>query len=333
MPDSHLASGGSSRRHRTRQIRWARSIAVAAVVLTLTIAFHSVLPGSLGTLTATVLPWLGWLLPVLTIGAFATRRHRAWIITLAPALAWALLVAPAALPLGDAGGSGSDSLTVATHNVRGGEGTAIESARALARENADLISLVELTDSDREGAAAELAEGYPYSYQVGTVGLWSKYPLAHEQPLDLGLGWKRALSADVLAPGGTVSVYVVHAASFRPGSQAERDTMLRNLGELVPQDVSERLIVMGDFNATAFDPALGPLLETVSEPRTSGLSWGFTWPTSIPIARIDHIFERGLTAVESRVITAGASDHKAIVTRFDPDHTSDDPTPQGDLPQ
>lgn len=286
-------------------------------MLTLTIALHSVLPGSLGTLTATVLPWLGWILPLLTIGALITRRPRAWIITLVPALTWALLVAPAALPLGDAGGSGSSTLTVATHNVRGGEGTAIESARALAAEGADLISLVELTGADREAAAAELAPSHPYSYQVGTVGLWSKYPMEYEQPLDLGLGWKRALSADVLAPGGTVSVYVVHAASFRPGFQTERDTMLRNLGELVPQDASDRLIVMGDFNATAFDPALGPLLETVSEPRTSGLSWGFTWPTTAPIARIDHIFERGLTASESRVLTAGASDHKAIVTRFD----------------
>lgn len=300
---------------------WARVIAVVAILLSLAIAFHSVLPGSLGTLTATVLPWLGLLLPVLTIGALATRRRGAWIITLAPAIVWGLLVAPAALPLGDASGSGSMPLTVATHNVRGGEGTAVESARTLVTEGADLISLVELTGGDREAAAAELAASHPYSYQVGTVGLWSKYPLEYEQPLDLGLGWKRALSADVLTPGGTVSVYVVHAASFRPGVQTERDTMLQNLGDLVPQDVSERLIVMGDFNATAFDPALRPLLKTVSEPRTSGLSWGFTWPTAAPFARIDHIFERGLTALENRVIAAGASDHKAVVTRFDYDRS------------
>lgn len=325
MPDSYRAPANPPQGSRARRTRWARTIAVVSVVLTLTIALHSVLPGSLGTLTATVLPWLGWLLPALTIGALATRRRRAWIITLVPALTWSLLVAPAALPLGEAGGSVSESspLTVATHNVRGGEGTAIESARTLASEGADLISLVELTSEEREGAAAELAASHPYSYQVGTVGFWSKYPIEQEKPLDLGLGWKRALSADVLAPGGTVSVYVVHAASFRPGFQTERDTMLRNLGELVPQDLSERLIVMGDFNATTFDPALGPLLETVSEPRTSGLSWGFTWPAAAPIARIDHIFERGLTATDSRVLPAGASDHKAIVTRF-----ADEPAPE-----
>ena len=326
MPDFHDAAAAApvasaesapQRTQRTRRSKWAWAITICSLLLAIAIAAHQWFPGSVGTLNASALPWYGWLLPVLLAGAVATRRRRAWLAAIAPALAWLIIVAPTALPLGGSGTALDEgSLTVATQNVRGGEGTAVESARVLAAEGAEVIALVELTGADREAAAAELSGSHPYSYSVGTVGLWSAYPLEFEKPLDLGLGWKRALSADVLAPGGTVSVYVVHAASFRPGIHTERDTMLRNLGDLVPLDVSERLIVMGDFNATTFDPALRPLLSTVSEPRTSGLSWGFTWPTSLPVARIDHIFERGLTAADSRVMSAGTSDHRAVVTRF-----------------
>lgn len=274
------------------------------------------IPGTLGTLLATVLPWIVAPLVLLVIGALVVRRRSAILLALIPLCAWLTVVFPAALPLG-ATTAATDSLTVATQNVRGGEGTARESAASLAASGASIIALVELAGEDRSEADAELAHSHPYSNQVGSVGLWSEYPLEYEKPLDLGLGWKRALSADVITPTASVSVYVVHAASFRPGSQSDRDTMLSNLGALLPQDLSERLIVMGDFNATTFDPALQPILKTVSEPRTSGFSWGFTWPEQAPIARIDHVFARGLTATESYVMTAGRSDHRAVVTRFE----------------
>ena len=293
----------------------ARCIAVASVLLALTIALHRALPGSAGTLVATALPWLGWLLPVLAIGALLTRRRRAWIVVLLPALVWVLLVGTTLLPLGRTANAvpADERLTVGSHNVEGASNSAADSARALAAEGADVIALVELDADNRAAAAAELAPTHPYSVTVGTVGLWSVYPLERDTPLDLGLGWQRALSADVITPSGPVSVYVVHAASFRPGDQDDRDTMLQNLGALVPQDLAERVVVMGDFNATAFDSALGALQETVSEPRQSRPSWGFTWPSAFPLARIDHIFQRGMTPLENRVLAAGDSDHRAVL--------------------
>lgn len=235
-----------------------------------------------------------------------------------PTLVWLIVVAPVLVPLsGSAANVPAESLlTVASQNVEESANTAAESARTLAEEGADIIALVELDGDDRGAAAIELAESHPYSYTVGTVGLWSIYPIEKEKPLELGLGWRRALSADVITPTGLLSVYVIHAASFRPGDQENRDTMLRNLGELVPQDLSEKVIVLGDFNATIFDPALKPLLKTVSEPNQSTPSWGFTWPANFPLARIDHIFERGLTPVENRVLPAGKSDHHAVLTVF-----------------
>ncbi|QIK62731.1 endonuclease/exonuclease/phosphatase family protein [Leucobacter viscericola] len=290
-------------------------------VLTLLIALHSALPGSVGTIVATSLPWLGWFLPLLGVGALLARNKRAWVFVLLPTVVWGILVGSVLIPLGNntASAPAERQLTVASHNVEGSSSSAAQSARDLAATGAQIIALVELAGDDREAAAEELAESHPYSYTVGTVGLWSVYPLELEQPLELGLGWKRALSADVITPSGAVSVYVIHAASFRPGDQQERDTMLQNLGDLIPKDQAERVIVMGDFNATSFDPAMTAILDTVDEPHQSDLSWGFTWPTDVPLARIDHILKRGFTPLENRVFSAGNSDHKAVmaVLQFD----------------
>ena len=290
-------------------------MAAASLVLALTIAFHTVLPGSIGTLVATALPWLGWLLPMLLVGALLTKARRAWIVVAVPALVWVLMVGSVLLPLGGTANTDPDAqLTVATHNVRGASNSAAASARELAAEGAEVIALVELDADNRDAAAAELEATHPYSYMVGTVGLWSVYPIDQQVPLELGLGWRRALSADVATPNGPVSVYVVHAASFRPGDQRDRDTMLQNLGELIPQDLNDRIVVMGDFNATTFDPAMQTILGSVGEPRQSSPSWGFTWPAAFPFARIDHILERGFTPVANRVLPAGDSDHRAILT-------------------
>ena len=41
---------------------------------------------------------------------------------------------------------------------------------------------------------------------------------------------------------------------------------------------------------------------------------GFTWPATLPLARIDHVFVRGLAVLGSTTMRAGSSDHLATVT-------------------
>lgn len=295
----------------------ARAIAVASVVLALAIVLHPFIPGVFGTYIATALPWLIAAVAVLLIAAIATARRRAWLVALVPLCAWLIMVAPLILPLSGSSAAASEgTIVVASQNVQAGSGTAGDSARTLAERGADVIALEELDGAARESAAEALNDSHPYSYAVGTVGLWSRYPIVNEQPLDLDLGWSRALAADLETPAGLVSIYVVHAASLRPGVQSDRDDMLNELGATLERDENDRIIVAGDFNATVTDPALRSIQRTVSEPNQSGLSLGFTWPSESPVARIDHIFQHGLKAVSSTVVRAGESDHLAVVTTF-----------------
>ncbi|KAB2807226.1 hypothetical protein F9L07_27465 [Pimelobacter simplex] len=294
---------------------------LSVVLLSVVIAAFVVLaqvPGVAGTIGAATLPWAGLLLLPLLVLALLRRSWASlaapvalglWLVALAPAL-------PAVLSSGTDDAEGT-AVTFASQNVEADSGTSAASARTLAGLDSDVIALTEMDASARAKAAEALAPTHPYAYTAGTVGLWSVYPLSNTQGLTLGLSWKRALRADVAAPGGTVRVYVVHAASVRPGQQAGRDSMLDHLASEIDADDSPRLVAMGDFNAATTDPALKGIRRHLSEPRSTGLSFGFTWPARFPLVRIDHIFERGLTVLGTRVAKAGSSDHRAVLATFD----------------
>lgn len=313
-PHSAERTPGSSRTRRA----WARLIAVVAVLFAALLLIHPLIVGPFGTAIATTLPWLGILIPLLFIAALLTRRRRAWLVSAVPLLVWLCLVVPLVIPLSAASAAEGEAptLTVASQNVQAGSGTAAASAKTLVDNGADVIALVELDGSARSQASDALETTHPYSYAVGTVGLWSIYPIVNEQPLDLGLGWKRALAADIETPDGPISVYVIHAASLRIGFQSDRDDMLRALADTVGRDENKRVLVVGDFNAAVTDPSLTALRRVVSEPNQSGLSLGPTWPAANPVVRIDHIFQAGLTPVHNGVLPAGDSDHLAVITRF-----------------
>jgi vancomycin resistance protein VanJ len=301
------------------RLRSALPVVVLSLALGAVVGLGRV-PGMAGTIGAALLPWAGLLLiPLAVLGVRAAVR-RSWAALVVPVVAvvWAVAVAPA-LPSMTSSPARADgtAATFASQNVEAHSGTAAASARTLADRGSAVIALTELDSDARTRAAQALAASHPYSYTVGTVGLWSVYPLRNTEGLRLGLAWERALRADVAMPGGTVRVYVVHAASFRPGQQAGRDAMLDRLARLVASDDARRLVAMGDFNAPTTDPALAGIRDLLTEPRPRGLSFGFTWPARFPLVRIDHIFERGMTTLATDVIRAGGSDHRAVLATFD----------------
>lgn len=303
--------------HRTRRSRTvARWLAVTGVLLALVVACGWI-PGLVGTAVSAVLPWLGIILVALVLVALL-RAPRVLVLILVPALLWALAMMPAfpGLPGGaDVESAAASELTVVSQNVRARSGGAASSASELAQSGADVIALVELDGDSLSAAQDTLTAEYPHSYTVGTVGVWSRYPLADAEPLTLGLSWKRALRVEVQAPSAPVAVYVLHAASVRPGHQQDRDTMLGGIAEEVASDPAESLIVVGDFNAPSTDPSLTALRAETDWVRPTDGSLGFTWPTAFPLVRIDQVFVRGLDVVTSGTMRAGNSDHLATVTR------------------
>jgi len=292
--------------------RAGRIIAVAGLALLVGIV-STWIPGVVGTAAAAALPWLGLALVLLVALALVLAR-RVTLVLLAPVLVWTLAMLPSAPGLGAASPPQSTPIEIVSQNVRAHSGGAAASAAELADRSADVIALTELDGDSLEAARETLASSYPYSYAIGTVAVWSRYPIADAQPLTLGLDWKRALRVVVETPDADIAVYVMHAASVRPGVQQERDTMLSGIAAAVSSDPAESIVVVGDFNAASADPALSAVRSQLDWVRPTDGTLGLTWPAALPLARIDHVFVRGLTVLESTTARFGNSDHLATVT-------------------
>jgi len=301
---------------------WRRGLVVAGVALALSLVMllHSRIPnrfGNLGSLTETFLPWIGVFLPVLLVLAVVRRSATALIAVVLPAVVWTNLFGGL---LVDRTGAGGD-LTVATHNVNADNPDPAGTARDVAASGADVLALEELTASAVPVYERALAATYRYHSVQGTVGLWSKYPLSGVRAVDIELGWTRAMRAAVETPQGEVAVYVAHLPSVRVKLRAgftarQRDKSADALGEAIADERLTRVVLLGDLNGTMNDRSLNAVTSQMrSTQGAAGSGFGFSWPASFPMARIDQIMVKGVEPVTSWTLPKTGSDHLPVAAR------------------
>lgn len=309
---------------------WRRGLVLAAcaVLLALVMLAHTRIPnaiGNLGSLVDTFLPWLGLLIPVLLVLGLIRRSATALIATILPVAVWLDLFGGL---LTDKTATGGD-LTVATHNVNADNPDPSATARDVAASGADVLALEELKASEVPTYERALGSTYEYHEVVGTVGLWSKYPLSDVRAVDIRLGWKRAMRATVGTPAGQVAVYVAHLPSVRVKLEAgftarQRDKSADALGEAIADEPLPNIVLLGDLNGTMNDRALNAVTSQMRSTQGAvGSGFGFSWPASFPMARIDQILVKGAEPESSWTLPATASDHLPIAARVRV-------TPQGD---
>ncbi|MFI0513515.1 vancomycin resistance protein VanJ [Streptomyces canus] len=301
---------------------WRRGLVLAAlaVLVALVMLLHAQIPnavGNLGSLTETFLPWLGVFVPVLLVLGLLRRSATALIAVVLPAAVWLNLFGGL---LSDKSGTGGD-LTVATHNVNADNADPSGTAREVAASGADVVALEELTASAVPVYEKALASTYRYHAVEGTVGLWSKYPLTGVKSVDIKLGWTRAMRAAVAAPDGRVAFYVAHLPSVRVKMEAgftarQRDKSADALGEAIADEKLPRKILLGDLNGTMNDRALNAVTSQMrSTQGAAGSGFGFSWPASFPMARIDQIMVQGVEPVSSWTLPETGSDHLPVAAR------------------
>ncbi|KOV61764.1 membrane protein [Streptomyces sp. NRRL WC-3618] len=302
---------------------WRRGLITAAlaILLALVMALHAQIPnriGNLGSLSETFLPWFGIVaVPLLLIVALVRRSATALIAVTLPTVVWFNLFGGL---LGSTAGAGGD-LMVATHNVNAENPDPSGTARDVAGSGADVVALEELTLTAVPIYEKALASTYKYHSVQGTVGLWSKYPISASHPVDIKLGWIRAMRATVATPEGPVAVYVAHLPSVRVKMEAgftarQRDKSANALGEALDDEKLTRKILLGDLNGTMNDRALNAVTAQMrSTQGASGSGFGFSWPASFPLARIDQIMVQGVEPVSSWSLPRTASDHLPIAAR------------------
>ncbi|MFF3669464.1 endonuclease/exonuclease/phosphatase family protein [Microtetraspora malaysiensis] len=312
---------GTDAKGRTRWTR-GRILASFSVLVAGLLLFHAAVPntvGNLGSLLETFLPWLGLAVPVLLCLATLRRSTTATVATALLAAVWIALFGRLVLP---AGRGTAHDLIVLQHNVNDENPNPAGTARALVRAGADLVALEELTPAALPVYEAALAAGYPYRAVVGTVGLWSRYPLSESRPVDIrpdGVDgdWSRGLRSTVRVPSGDLAVYVAHLPSVRIRLSGGFSSGWRNesavaLGAAIAAEKLDRVILLGDLNSTLDDRGLCPVTSRMT-PAEGG--FGFSWPATFPLARIDHVMAHGATPTATWTLPATGSDHLPVVAR------------------
>lgn len=306
-------SGGAWRR--------GKVTAVLAVLLALAFIFHSEIPnsiGNLGSLWETFLPWGGILIVLLLVTALIRRSATALVALLVPVVVWLNLFGGL---FTDKTGTGGD-LKVVTHNVNAENPDPSATSRELARSGADVVALEEVSSRSADKYRAGLAKTYPHHKVMGTVGIWSKYPMKDVRAVDIKMGWPRAMRATVDTPKGDVAVYAAHLPSvrvqFRSGFTAEqRDASASALGEAIDSEKLDKVVLLGDLNGTMNDRSLAPITSQMrSAQGAAGNGFGFSWPASKPMARIDQIMVKGADPVSAWNLAATDSDHLPIAANL-----------------
>ncbi|MFI7387318.1 endonuclease/exonuclease/phosphatase family protein [Streptomyces sp. NPDC049813] len=316
---------------------WRRGplLVAAALTLALLLLAHAWIPdaGGLGSLVETFLPWCGGFVPVLLAAAAWRRSASAALALLLPLAAWLHLFGGL---LGDRSQAGGD-LTLVSHNVAAANPDPAATARTMAASGADILALEELSEQAAGVYEKGLAAAYPYHAVLGTVGVWSKLPLSRTEPVDLQqdvgrlgarkpaaakLAEARALRTTVATRQGPLTVYVAHLGSVRVTPAAgfwteSRDRNARALGAALAAERSERVVLLGDLNGTVDDGALdGITTRLTSAQDAAGAGFGFSWPRSFPVARIDHILVRGVEPTRAWLLPATASDHLPVAAEI-----------------
>jgi vancomycin resistance protein VanJ len=309
--------------HWAGSFEWRRGWVVSALALLITalLVFHRHIPdqfGNFGSLLESFLPWLGVFVPVLLVVALVRRSLTALLALVLPVAVWVYMFG--ALLVDKQGGS--YDFTAVQHNVWAYNKDPLGTVRVLEAAHPDVISLVEVPEAQLPVYENALAAQYPYRAVEGTVGLWSRYPLRDTQPVDLKIGWERALRTVVEDPSGEVAVYVAHLPSVRVkfdgGFTAnQRDRSADALGNAIAAEQLPRVLLLGDLNGTMNDRSLNYVTSQMrSAQGASGDGFGFSYPAQFPMTRIDQIMSRGMTPTGAWTLGRTGSDHLPVGAHF-----------------
>ncbi|MEU5860236.1 endonuclease/exonuclease/phosphatase family protein [Nonomuraea sp. NPDC047529] len=309
-------------RTRPRRVWWRR---LATAVAVLFVAGTAVRLGGLESGFPLVplvsfTPYFG-IAALLMLGVAALARSRAAVaVMLAVCVCLAWLVLPRALP-GGADAATGRPLRVLTANLNGGRGDARTIVDLVRTLDVDVLSLQELTWSERDRlTAAGLETLLPYQVTkpetwgpVGS-GVYARHPLTERTGVFQPVGHHMPV-VEAALPGGSVEVVVVHPVAPVPSTVPEWEA---GVGTLPPaSSTGAPRILAGDFNATLDHAVFRRLLGTGYTDAAAATGNGLvpTWPMRRipPLVAIDHVLTDGRTrAVDARILDLPGSDHRAL---------------------
>lgn len=210
-----------------------------------------------------------------------------------------------------------------TFNVNTQLGDPVEAAAVIQQANPDILVLQEISSEWLRDLAPVLS-GYPHNLAIPQsdnfgICLFSRYPLKDAREHVLGGANAPSITALVELPGGEIQIIATHPLPPMSPTYANlRNEQLSRLPSVM--DASRPRLLLGDLNATPWDPFYQQLLtESGLRDSSRGYGWQPTWPAQVPVLYLplDHCFHSADIAIINRKVGPyGGSDHRPLIVDF-----------------
>lgn len=224
--------------------------------------------------------------------------------------------------------SSGETITFATFNKLYSNYDIERSTSYLRQQAVDIIAMQEVRPAQVSGIAEQLGLEHTHTSRTfatsgGTsVALFSRYPFVSVETIELATEHP-VVRAEIKTPhSGNVVVYSVHIpVPSSPFLYNKRNIVLDSLAETIQKETLP-VIIGGDFNTTAFSPAMRSFsrevelsIQPVATERIPACSWfGYGAPMCV---RIDHIFAPKNAQITNLTISPGiGSDHRAVIAEI-----------------
>ena len=265
----------------------------------------------------------GWLALALVVLAVSLWRGGRWAVLgsfVALALAFVLLGGVWSSPPRQAGGGAA--LRLLTYNVEGGRGDLGEVARTLRALKPDVMCLQEVyrTHMDVLGTLAPLLPDYQL-LPSREVAILTRLKAHDVRDLALPVTDRRFVVAELTWHGQPFTLLNAHfttvetkggAGTIQRTAEDRRVTLGRLLD--IAGETSGPFIACGDFNTPTRGAVYAGLESHFANAfEQAGRGFGYTYPNTFPLVRIDHVWLRGARALSARVLNVKGSDHRPLL--------------------
>lgn len=308
----------------------AAAAALSARIIQLTIAERYWV-----TMLVTYAPQMLLLVPnaLVLLLALRHRNRRFVMINLLLLAVFCVLMLDYDVPHGSAGSQHGTRLSVMSYNIRHGDAGIERIARAIRQQKADVVCLREVRDLDGrqflDYAISELGPGW-HVCAAGDLAILSRYPAVGqmEHRVSSDPNWS-VLQVVLNVKGRQVNVFNLHLSEIHPKylmpsygewfpayatstakrRQSQTDVLLRAIAS-----TKGPVVVAADLNT----PPRGILYRRLTSHltdafRVAGHGFGYTFPTWLPMLRIDYVLTRDIGIRRCYVPRSSASNHLAVV--------------------
>jgi endonuclease/exonuclease/phosphatase (EEP) superfamily protein YafD len=287
--------------------------------LTLTREFDVTFPAIVTVLLQSLLPLVFLPVYVILVTAVVSKR---WFLTGACALLAVVHIASVYPALGHRNApdwvTTAPKLTVLEANLYDRNPTPTAAAARIVSTTADVLALVEISPQMLAALeAAGIDRAYPYSARrtgpdILSNIIWSRTPFTSEDYMQWSSeAWEPLVTVDV--GGRSLQIIAVHVDNSLRGRSPWR-TELTGIAQHMTQ-VDGPGMVIGDFNATRWNPPFGKLLGSglTDAHEATGHGLSRSWPARdfpVPLMRIDHaLTNRHAFPVAVHDVSIPGSDH------------------------